>query len=75
MKARPGESFYQCLANLTAALDLVGQLSNAEYDGASSALSLLPTAGALLGASIWEMRIVYKMVPLAGILTMILSLG
>ncbi|KAK1767789.1 hypothetical protein QBC33DRAFT_558618 [Phialemonium atrogriseum] len=35
--------------NLTAALDLVGQLNVAEYNGAAGALSLLPTAGALPG--------------------------
>ncbi|WAO84590.1 Hypothetical protein NCS54_00180900 [Fusarium falciforme] len=63
------------LANLTAALDLVGSLSAGEYHGAAGALSLLPTAGALLGAPTREMWIVYKLVPLAGLLSMFLSLG
>lgn len=75
MTIRGGNSVYQCLANLTAALELVGQLNAAEYNGAASALSLLPTAGALLGAPTREMWIVYKLVPLAGVLSMFLSLG
>jgi hypothetical protein len=75
MTIRGGDSVYQCLANLTAALELVGQLSNAEYSGAAGALSLLPTAGALLGAPTREMWIVYKLVPLAGLFSMFLSLG
>ncbi|KAK7421205.1 hypothetical protein QQX98_002335 [Neonectria punicea] len=75
MTIRGGDSVYQCLANLTAALDLVGQLNNAEYNGAAGALSLLPTAGALLGAPTREMWIVYKLVPIAGIFSMFLSLG
>lgn len=72
---RRGSSVYQCLANLTVALEQVGELNNAEYGGAAGALSLLPTAGALLGAPSKEMWIVYKLVPLAGILSMFLSLG
>jgi hypothetical protein len=72
---RRGGSNYQCLANLAAALEQVGQLTNAEYGGAAGALSLLPTAGAHLGAPSKEMWIVYKLVPLAGILSMLLSLG
>lgn len=72
---RGGHDVYSCLANLTAALELVGQLSAAEYNGAAGALSLLPTAGALLGAPTREMWIVYKLVPVAGILSMCLSLG
>ncbi|KAH7144096.1 hypothetical protein B0J13DRAFT_595692 [Dactylonectria estremocensis] len=49
--------------------------SRAEYNGAAGALSLLPTAGALLGAPTREMWIVYKLVPLAGLLSMFLSLS
>lgn len=75
MTIRGGDSVYQCLANLTAALELVGQLNNADYSGAAGALSLLPTAGALLGAPTREMWIVYKLVPLAGLFSMFLSLG
>ncbi|KAJ4318735.1 hypothetical protein N0V84_006728 [Fusarium piperis] len=75
MVIRRGANVYECLANLTAALDLVGQLSAGEYNGAAGALSLLPTAGALLGAPTREMWIVYKLVPMAGLLSMFLSLG
>ncbi|KAM6532465.1 hypothetical protein FSOLCH5_001888 [Fusarium solani] len=75
MVIRKGSNVYECLANLTAALDLVGSLSAGEYNGAAGALSLLPTAGALLGAPTREMWIVYKLVPLAGLLSMFLSLG
>ncbi|EEU48960.1 uncharacterized protein NECHADRAFT_75641 [Fusarium vanettenii 77-13-4] len=75
MTIRKGSNVYECLANLTAALDLVGSLSQGEYNGAAGALSLLPTAGALLGAPTREMWIVYKLVPLAGLLSMFLSLG
>lgn len=75
MTIRQGDSVYQCLANLTVALELVGQLNAAEYNGAAGALSLLPTAGALLGAPTREMWIVYKLVPLAGVFSMFLSLG
>ncbi|KAI0156550.1 hypothetical protein GGR57DRAFT_511484 [Xylariaceae sp. FL1272] len=75
MTIRGGDTVYSCLANLTAALELVGQLNQAEYNGAAGAMSLLPTAGALLGAPTREMWIVYKLIPVAGILSMFLSLG
>ncbi|KAJ8108579.1 hypothetical protein ONZ43_g6382 [Nemania bipapillata] len=75
VKIRSGNSLYSCLANLTVALGQVGDLNNAEYNGAAGAMSLLPTAGALLGAPTREMWIVYKLVPIAGILSMFLSLG
>ncbi|KAI0439509.1 hypothetical protein F4803DRAFT_531144 [Xylaria telfairii] len=75
MTIRGGDSVYSCLSNLTAALELVGLLNQAEYNGAAGALSLLPTAGALLGAPTREMWILYKLVPVSGILSMFLSLG
>ncbi|KAK8859928.1 hypothetical protein PGQ11_010662 [Apiospora arundinis] len=75
MTIRTGDSIHECLGNLTVALDLVGKLNEFEYAGASGALSLLPTAGALLGAPTREMWIVYKLVPIAGLLSMFLSLG
>jgi len=65
----------ECLANLSYALSSVGYLNVAEYSGASSALSLLPTAGALIGAPTREMWVVFKLMPVAGILSMFLSLG
>ncbi len=46
-----GDSVYSCLENLTAALELVGQLSQAEYKGAADALSLLLTAGRVVGST------------------------
>jgi hypothetical protein len=50
-------------------------LSAAEYNGAASGLSLLPTAGALIGAPAKELWIFYNLIPIAGILTICLSLG
>lgn len=74
-KIRSGKDVRQCLLNLAKALEEVQVLSAAEYNGAAGALSLLPTAGALLGAPTREMWIVYKLVPIAGILSMFLSMG
>jgi hypothetical protein len=56
-------------------IEALGALSAAEYNGAAGALSLLPTAGALIGALTKELWVVYKLMPLAGVLTMFLSLG
>ncbi|KAL8717703.1 MAG: hypothetical protein Q9225_005079 [Loekoesia sp. 1 TL-2023] len=64
-----------CLGNLSIALHQLGTLSSAEYNGAAGALSLLPTAGALIGSPTKELWVVYKLMPLAGILSMFLSLG
>jgi hypothetical protein len=75
MTIRSGPDVRQCLLNLAKALEEVEVLSAAEYNGAAGALSLLPTAGALLGAPTREMWIVYKLVPIAGLLSMFLSLG
>jgi hypothetical protein len=75
MQIRDDTDTHQCLLNLAKALDDVKVISAAEYNGAAGALALLPTVGALLGAPTREMWIVYKLVPIAGILTMFLSLG
>lgn len=75
MAIRTGDSIHECLGNLTAALDMVGKLNEFECAGTSGALSLLPTAGALLGAPTRELWIVYKLAPLAGLLSLLLSLG
>ena len=64
-----------CLGNLSIALQELGALRQAEYSGAAGALSLLPTAGALIGSPTKELWVVYKLVPLAGFLSMCLSLG
>ena len=72
---RNGVDRKQCLANLSLALSAFGPLVNAETSGSSGALTLLPTAGALIGAPTKELWVVYKLMPLAGILSMLLSLG
>ena len=64
-----------CLGNLSLALRELGALNAAEYSGASAALSLLPTAGALIGSPAKELWVVYKLMPLSGVLSMFLSLG
>ena len=65
----------ECWGNLSYALGHISLLDQAEYSGAASALALLPTAGALIGAPIKDMWYIYKLVPLAGASTMLLSLG
>lgn len=65
----------QCFGNLSLALGSIGPISSASSSGASGALTLLPTAGALIGAPAKELWILYKLVPLAGVLSMLLSLG
>ena len=65
----------QCFGNLSLALQTVGAISAYEASGASGALSLLPTAGALIGAPAKELWSLYKLTPIAGVLSMLLSLG
>jgi hypothetical protein len=72
---RSGNTNEECLGNLSWAIQTLGTLNAAEYNGASGALSLLPTAGALIGAPTKELWVVYKLMPVAGVLTMFLSLG
>lgn len=72
---RSGSTKSECLGNLTYAISTLGALSSAEYGGAAGALSLLPTAGALIGSPTREMWVLYKLMPLAGFLSMLLSLG
>lgn len=72
---RSGGNTKECLGNLSYALQTLGELNSAEYNGASGALSLLPTAGALLGSPTKEMWILFKLMPVAGLLSMFLSLG
>ncbi|ERF76036.1 hypothetical protein EPUS_01369 [Endocarpon pusillum Z07020] len=75
MLIRAGRTNEECLGNLSWVLDNLNPLSAAEYNGAASGLTLLPTAGALIGAPAKELWIVYKLMPVAGVLTMCLSLG
>lgn len=72
---RSGGNDLECLGNLSLALTDLSNLLAAEYSGASGALSLLPTAGALIGAPSKELWVVFKLMPLAGVLSMLLSLG
>ncbi|KAF2239104.1 hypothetical protein EV356DRAFT_572590 [Viridothelium virens] len=65
----------ECLGNLSLALMDLHALNAAEYSGAAGALALLPAAGALIGSPSKEFWMVYKLIPLAGVLSVFLSLG
>ena len=65
----------QCMVNLNAVLSALGPLEQASANASSGALTLLPTAGALIGAPTKELWMLYKLVPIAGVLSMLLSLG
>ncbi|KAF2026293.1 hypothetical protein EK21DRAFT_74485 [Setomelanomma holmii] len=64
-----------CSGNLSVALAGVGEAYRASASGSTSLLTLLPTAGALIGAPAKELWVLYKLVPLAGFLSSVLSLG
>lgn len=64
-----------CVGNLSIALSEVGAAYQAGASGATTLLTLLPTAGALIGAPSKELWVLYKLVPIAGLLSMLLSLG
>ncbi|KAH8796380.1 hypothetical protein BGZ57DRAFT_998130 [Hyaloscypha finlandica] len=64
-----------CVGNLSIALSEVGSAYAASSNGASTLLTLIPTAGALIGAPARELWVRYKLMPIAGILSMMLSLG
>ena len=72
---RIGANRRQCLTNLSLTLSTIGPLTASETSGSSGALTLLPTAGALIGAPTKELWVVYKLMPIAGVLSMLLSLG
>lgn len=65
----------QCMVKLNALLATIAPLEMASATGSSGALTLLPTAGALIGAPSKELWVVYKLMPVAGVLSMMLSLG
>ena len=65
----------QCMVKLNAVLSVIGPLEQASTNASSGALTLLPTAGALIGAPTKELWMLYKLVPVAGVLSMMLSLG
>lgn len=72
---RASGSFEYCIGNLSLALSGVGAAYQVGSSGASTLLTLLPTAGALIGAPAKELWVLYKLVPVAGVLSMMLSLG
>lgn len=72
---RAGGTTKYCLGNLSMAIQQVTRVNAAEYNGAAGALSLLPTADALIGAPTKELWVVTKLMPVAGIFSMLLSLG
>ena len=65
----------QCMVKLNAVLSAIGPLGQASTGASSGALTLLPTAGALIGAPTKELWMLYRLVPVAGVLAMMLSLG
>ena len=65
----------QCMVNLNAVLSALDPLEQASANASSGALTLIPTAGALVGAPTKELWMLYKLVPIAGVLSMLLSLG
>lgn len=72
---RTGPTRLSCYANLDAVLSSIGPLAAASSSAGCGALTLLPTAGALIGSPTKELWVVYKLMPLAGVLSMLLSLG
>lgn len=72
---RKGSNRFTCNQRLSLALSTSGSLAAASSSAAAGALTLLPTAGALIGSPTKELWVVYKLMPLAGILSMLLSLG
>ena len=65
----------KCYPILTGILDILHSVRQAEYSGAASVLSLLPTIGALFGpptSEIWRLK---SIVPFGGYLAMSLSFG
>lgn len=74
-KIRDAGSPVYCSGNLSVALMEVGAAYQASSNGSTNLLTLLPTAGALIGAPAKELWVLYKLVPLAGFFTSLLSLG
>lgn len=74
-KIRDAGSPIYCSGNLSIALTQVGAAHQASASGSTTLLTLLPTAGALIGAPAKELWVLYKLVPLAGFLSSVLSLG
>jgi hypothetical protein len=65
---------FDCVGNLSVALN-VGQAYSSGMASANTLLSLIPTAGVLIGAPAKELWVLYKLCPLAGVLSNMLALG
>lgn len=74
-KIRSSHDIAFCAGNLSLALADVGAAYQVSSNGATNLLTLLPTAGALIGAPAKELWVLYKLMPLAGLLSMAFSLG
>lgn len=66
---------YHCYEKLQLILANLNEIRRAEYGGAASVLSLLPTIGALLGTPTNEIWKLMSIIPFGGGLTMLLSFG
>ncbi|KAF2105168.1 hypothetical protein BDV96DRAFT_535432 [Lophiotrema nucula] len=64
-----------CTGNLSVALGDVGAAYQASSSGSTTLLTLLPTAGALVGAPAKELWVLWNLVPVAGFFSLALSLG
>ncbi|KAK6517417.1 hypothetical protein TWF281_004074 [Arthrobotrys megalospora] len=64
-----------CNYKLGVALAALGPNASASANGSAGALTLLPTVGAILGSPTKELWLLYKLMPLAGVTSMLLSLG
>lgn len=70
-----GPTQLSCYENLSFVLSHIGPLAVASNNAGCGALIFLPTAGALISSPTKELLVVYKLMPLAGILSMLLLLG
>lgn len=64
-----------CIGNLSMAIDGLGAATAASMSSASSLLTIMPTVGVLIGAPAKELWVLYKLFPLGGVISMLLSLG
>lgn len=74
-KIRSSHDIAFCAGNLSLALADVGAAYQVSSNGATNLLTLLPTAGSLIRAPAKELWVLYKLMPLAGLLSMAFSLG
>ena len=72
---RRSGDFRMCTGNLSLALSQVGAAYQTSSNGSTNLLALLPTAGTLIGAPAKELWALYELIPLAGFLSIALSLG